>query len=176
MIRRVAPFLLSQAGWVAVATLAARGRGASAALCAAGVALVIVLLSGRRGRTAIFAAGAAALGPLADVPLVRAGLISLREPLLLGVLMPLWWWGLWAMFAAALPASFGWLRGRPALSALLGAAGGPPAYLAGAGLGAIALHPATWPSLLAIAAVWAVLMPLAVAASSHLVSPGGVAR
>ena len=170
MISRAAPFLLSQAGWIAVATLAAHDRGISAVMTAAAVALAIVLLSRQRARTALFAAAAAVMGPLADVPLARAGLIILHEPLLLGAVMPLWWWGLWAMFGAALPASFGWLRGRTALAAILGALGGPPAYAAGAGLGAIALPSGAWPSLVAIGAVWAVLMPLAVLAASHVVA------
>ncbi len=155
---------------------AAGGRGVAAALSAAAVTIVIILLSEQRGRTALFAAGAAMIGPLADIPLVMAGLIALREPLLLGALMPLWWWGLWAMFGAAFPASFGWLRERPALAAILGAAGGPLAYLAGGRLGAIGLPPPLWQNLLAIAAIWAVLMPLAALVSSRVVPPGGVTR
>jgi hypothetical protein len=63
------------------------------------------------------------------------------------------------LFATTLNVSLRWLRGRPLLGALLGAVGGPLAYLAGAKLGGIELlEPAL--ALSALAAGWALLLPL----------------
>ena len=66
---------------------------------------------------------------------------------------------LWMLFASTLNASMGWLAGRFAVAAALGAVFGPLSYLAGARLGAIELHANTAVSLTAIAVVWAGALP-----------------
>ena len=73
-------------------------------------------------------------------------------------LAPLWITALWCHFATALPA-LAPLRSRPFAAALLGAVGGPLAYAGGVRLGAAGFHPEPWVSLLALAAVWAVIFP-----------------
>jgi len=63
-------------------------------------------------------------------------------------------------FEATLPHnSLGWLKGRPFLSALFGATGGPLAYWAGVRLGAASFNWPLVPSLLLLAAIWALLWP-----------------
>jgi hypothetical protein len=54
-----------------------------------------------------------------------------------------------------------WLVGRPLAAALLGAVGGPLAFLAGRRLGVVTLHPALWPSLVSLAVGWGLAMPAA---------------
>lgn len=81
----------------------------------------------------------AAFGWLADSALVLAGLIAFPEPARLGAPTTIWMVALWAGFAATLRHALGWLRGRWLAGAVLGALGGPLAYLAGESLGAIVL-------------------------------------
>ncbi len=76
-----------------------------------------------------------------------------------GWIAPLWIIVLWCHLATALPALAA-LKSRPWIAGLLGAIGAPLAYAGGARLGAAALHPEPWLSLLTIAAVWAVALPL----------------
>lgn len=66
---------------------------------------------------------------------------------------------LWLNFAMTLGASLSWLRGRYSAAALLGAAGGPVSYYAGARLGAITVAPG---GLWAIALEWLLATPLLV--------------
>ena len=82
---------------------------------------------------------AIAIGWTADSMLTLAGLISFAENAQLGGPSPLWTVALWACFAATLRHSLGWLRARWLLAAVLGAVGGPLAYLGGESLGAISL-------------------------------------
>ena len=53
----------------------------------------------------------------------------------------------------------GWLKGRPALAALLGAIGGPASYIAGQKLGGIQFVE-YGPAIAALAVGWAVFMPM----------------
>jgi len=84
---------------------------------------------------------------------------------------PVWMLCLWMLFATLLPGALAWLRGRPVLAALLGALGGPLAYLAGERLGAIALGEGVAPlvGLAVLAVAWAVVIPLLVRLSERLV-------
>jgi hypothetical protein len=74
-------------------------------------------------------------------------------------LPPLWLLSLWPVFASAFMTghSLAWLRGRPALAALLGAVVGPLSYAGGARLGALSLESPR--SALVVSACWAVSMP-----------------
>lgn len=168
MIRRALPFVLGQAGWIAVAFFAAGGRPSVATLAGLPVILANLLLAPLRWRAALLVAVASFFGPLADAVLVRWGLIELPEPLGLGWLMPAWWWVFWGMFASTLTTSFAWLQGRHGLSPFVGAIGGPLSYAAGAQTGAIGLGRNPALSLAAIGLEWGVLMPLLMWFSSRL--------
>jgi hypothetical protein len=63
-------------------------------------------------------------------------------------------------FAATAHYSMRWLKRRPWTAALLGAIGGPLAFDAGRRLGVVQFHPALWPSVVTLAVVWAIAMPL----------------
>ena len=77
---------------------------------------------------------------------------------------------LWSLFAITLNVSLRALRGRPAVGALLGLAGGPLAYLGGEKLGAVAFaQPAN--ALLALA----LMMPLLALYANALGVLGGMA-
>jgi Protein of unknown function (DUF2878) len=71
---------------------------------------------------------------------------------------PAWLMALWVAFALTLIPLFGYLHGRPALAALLGAVGGPLAYLGAARAHALQLTTPVWRGVLALSAGWALAM------------------
>lgn len=109
---------------------------------------------------------------------VRLGLLALGVGLLLesvwtgsGLLtyptasatdgVPAWILALWVGFALTVVPLLGMLHARPLLAAIFGASGGPLAYWgAGQGWGAVQFAEPPMLSLLAIAAGWAIAMPL----------------
>jgi Protein of unknown function (DUF2878) len=72
---------------------------------------------------------------------------------------PAWLIALWVAFALTLVPLFGYLHERPALAVLLGAVGGPLAYLGGARAHALQLVTPAWRGLLALSLGWAIVMP-----------------
>lgn len=72
---------------------------------------------------------------------------------------PAWLLAIWAAFALTLVPLFGYLHGRPALATLLGAVGGPLAYLGAARAHALQLTTPAWRGVLALSAGWALAMP-----------------
>ncbi len=74
---------------------------------------------------------------------------------------PAWLIALWLAFALTIVPLFGYLHARPVLAAAFGALGGPLAYLGAArGWHAVIFPTPMWPALLALAAGWAVALPL----------------
>ena len=69
---------------------------------------------------------------------------------------------MWINFALTLNGSMRWLHGRYLLAAVLGAIGGPLAYVAGVKLGAAALLASSTLVYGALAVVWAGAVPLLV--------------
>jgi hypothetical protein len=163
MTRPIPNFLAFQLGWFAVILGAAAGQPwVGPAYIAVWLALHL------RGVGAawlveakmIFASGI--FGYTADSLLVVGGWLSFPGYAQLGGPSPLWMVCLWMGFAATLGHALGWLRGRYLLAAVLGAIFGPLAYLAGARLGAVSLHPYTALALGMVASTWLVAMPLLV--------------
>ena len=150
--------VLQQATWWWAVVLAARGDTTLAA--AGGAAALLAHLAVRRnerGRIARAAAGAVLYGVASDSVLAASGLVTFTGA---GSVAPLWMASLWAVFAAALTASLARIARWPALRVALAAAvAGPLAYRAGAAVGAIGL-PGNGVALAAIAAQWAIGVPL----------------
>lgn len=88
---------------------------------------------------------------------VTAGLIVYSDPWPLPN-APAWLIALWVAFSLTLIPLFGYLHGRPALAALLGAVGGPLAYLGAARANALQFVAPTWRGLLALSLGWAIAM------------------
>lgn len=104
-------------------------------------------------------------GDLALLPLAAAGfgldLLLWQWGVLAFTAWPLWLLGLWVGFVWTLPHGLGWLvHWHPARVALLGAVGGPFAYLVGARLGGVWLPLGLWTSGALLALIWALLLPL----------------
>lgn len=81
---------------------------------------------------------------------------------------------LWINFGTTLRPSLSWMWRRPAISACLGAIGGPVSYWVGARIGAIAFGDPRWMTLLWIAAQYALALPAWMfVASRRITAPAG---
>ena len=124
------------------------------------------VLGGAHGRPWLGAATGLALAALAgtaiDSAQQAAGTVAFPSGHYAAWLCPVWLTVLWAQFATLPCHSLAWLAGRPIASALLGAAGGPLAFLAGERLGGVTfpLGRAVGSGVLAL--VWAAVFPLLV--------------
>jgi len=161
-----------QAGWFACVLGAANGRYLlGPAVVAAGVALHLALSEDRRGQALLLAA-AAVLGLLVETALSAIGATAPARDAVPAPLPPLWLIALWPNFGAALPVSLRFLRGKTALSAVLGAVAGPGAYYAGARLGALSFPGGDGFGLALLAVVWAASVPLLVRLSERVERAG----
>jgi hypothetical protein len=152
-------FAAFQFGWFACVLGAANGLPWLGPMVVA-AAVALHLLTARRPRSELcLVLAAMGLGLVADSALLATGWLSYPVGLWLPGLAPYWIIAMWALFATTLNVSMGWMRGRPVLTVLMGAIGGPLSYLAGEKLGAIEL---TRPvhALAALALAWAIAMPL----------------
>jgi Protein of unknown function (DUF2878) len=121
----------------------------------------------RPGREFTLLAAVGALGALWDSLLVAAGWLEYPSGTLLSNTAPHWIVAMWVLFASTLNVSLRWLRGRWMLAMLLGAVAGPLAYYAGARLGGVVITEPL-PAFTALAAGWAVFVPLLIRLSARL--------
>jgi hypothetical protein len=149
-----------QTGWFACVLSAAAGRPVLGPLVVGAVVTANIVWSVERRALVVLAVLAAVIGYAVDSGLVLGGLMSFPPDARLGGPSTLWMVALWVNLAITLRSSLGWLRGRYALAAVLGAVGGPLAYGAGAGLGAITIAEPMWLALAAVAVAWLAAMPL----------------
>jgi hypothetical protein len=157
--RNLLNFVVFQLAWFACVLGGARGYELAGTLVVAAAVALHVALATRAALAATLVVAVATVGLLWDSLLVTLGLMVYPSGSLAPGLAPLWIVAMWALFATTLNLSLGWLQGRPVLAALLGAVGGPLAYLAGQRLGAIELpEPAL--ALLVQGLGWSLLMPL----------------
>jgi len=151
--------VLFQLGWFACVLGAAHGYPLQGALVALVIVAAHVALAARPGREFALVAAAAATGAVADSLLAASGWLRYDAGVLVEGTAPYWIVAMWALFAITLNVSMRALRSRLWLGALLGLVGGPAAYYAGANLGALMLVQLL-PALAALAAIWALAMPL----------------
>ena len=152
-------FVAFQFGWFACVLGAAHGLPWLGPVV---VALVVALhlTTARRPMSELYLVLAAmGIGLLVDSLLLATEWLQYPVGLWLPGLAPYWIISMWALFATTLNVSMGWMRGRPVVTVLMGAIGGPLSYLAGEKLGAIEL---TQPihALAALSLAWALAMPL----------------
>lgn len=113
------------------------------------------------------AATALVLGLALETLWTGSGLLRYAAPWP-GATAPAWLLALWVAFALTIVPLFRYLHARPWLAAVLGAIGGPLAYLGAArGWHALALATPVWRPLLAIALGWAVATPLLTSLARH---------
>ena len=172
----LANFLGYQAVWFVAVLGAARGIAWPALAALAGFAAWQLALSRVRGADLRLMVLALGLGVLLDGALSLTGVLryATPAPALPSGGAPLWILALWGAFALTLNHSLGWLRQRPLLALLLGAAGGPLAYAAAARLaGAVALRAPRGIAVAGLAAGWAVALFLLAWAASRWTTPSG---
>lgn len=150
-MRSFANFAGFQLAWLASVLGAAHGAAwIGVVACTAFVAIQWIASSQRR-LDARLVAWALLLGILLDGVLGQLGWIVYRGGE--GAPVPAWIVALWSAFAMTLTHSLAWLR--PGAAILLGAVGGPVAYLGAARLGAVELIDPTRATI-ALAIGWAV--------------------
>ncbi len=155
-------FVAFQLSWLACVLGAALGHPyLGPAVVTAWLAAHLGALAGHRRTDLSVVVISAVVGYSADSALVLTGWLAFPEPARLGAPSTLWMVALWMGFALTLRHSLGWLRGRFALGAALGALCGPLAYWGGSRLGAIGLSDG---SLVMIALEWMVMLPLLILA------------
>ena len=106
-----------------------------------------------------FLLASAGMGFVADGLLTLCKVLSFREPLSWGWMIPLWMVMMWPNFAATLNSSMKWLLGRYKLGAVLGAVAGPFSYYGGEQWGAIEFGRPFWVAMIVIGIEWALAMP-----------------
>lgn len=164
----VANIVAFQAGWLACVLGAAGGRPWLGPLVALPVLAFHLRSAARPGVELALLAAAGLTGLALDSLLVLAGRLAFEEGVLVPGLAPYWMVALWLLFATTFNVSLRWLRTRPALAALLGAVGGPLAYLAGARLGAAEVLEPALATHLAVALAYALATPLLLALARRL--------
>ena len=149
-------------GWLASVLGGAAGVPWAGVMVVTGVVALHLFLARQPGEEIKIVGVALLLGVVWDSALVAAGWITYPSGMVVPGAAPFWIVAMWANFVTLLNVSLRWLRGRPALAALLGAAGGPLTYWGGAQLGGATLvAPAA--VLGALAVGWAVFTPALVA-------------
>lgn len=155
-------YVLYQLGWFACVLGAAWGHPWLGSALGVLPITVHVALSRRRTDALALACATAAIGGVVDAVQIALGTLRFDVGTVVAGLPPLWLVLVWAQFAMTFHFGLAWLKRHPLRAAVFGALGGPLSFLAGARLGVVTLHPALWPSVVSLAATWAVAMPVAV--------------
>lgn len=159
-----------QAVWLACALGAARGALGMALLALPVFAAITLTYGGSTRADLRYVSLVLPVGWALDSFLLASGVLSYATPWPLDSIAPAWIVAIWAAFALTLNHSLSFLTGRPGMSAVLGAVGGPLAYLAAARLGAVRFElPLPW-ALLALSAAWAAVLPLIVSLNRHVLA------
>lgn len=168
-------YALYQLGWFACVLGAAWGRPWLGSALGVLPIAAHVALSRRRGDAIVLALALAAIGTAVDGSQIALGTLRFDAGTVVPWLPPLWLVLVWAQFAMTFHFGLAWMKGHVLRAAVFGALGGPLAYLAGARLGVVALHPDTWPSVVSLAVTWAIAMPAAAALAERQSGRPGVA-
>ncbi|MGI8560461.1 MAG: DUF2878 domain-containing protein [Luteimonas sp.] len=158
-------FWLNAIGYQTVWFCAVIGAGSGRWWPAVAASLVFVAwqwaASRQRGIDARLVGVALACGLVIDGGLAASGLARYAATWPSAAFAPTWILAVWAAFAMTLNQSMRWLQSRLSAAAVLGAVGGPLAYLGAArGWNAVEFSAPQWPALLALGALWLLAMPL----------------
>jgi len=158
-VHKLTNFLIYQTGWLVCVLGAAQGWPWAGTVFAL-LALAWHLHQARDARAELSVVVTAALvGALWDSILAASGMVRFANGVLIEGTAAHWMIALWVLFATTLNVSLAWLKRHLTAAAILGALGGPLAYLAGARLGALSLPDSTL-TLPLLAIGWALITPL----------------
>jgi Protein of unknown function (DUF2878) len=158
-----ANFLGYQIAWVIVVSAAGRGFPGMALVPEAAFIAWQLLASDRRKADLQLMLAALICGVLIDGSLSFLGWLhyAAGAPAVPPGGAPLWILGLWMCFSLTMPRSLAWLKGRLALSILLGAIGAPLAYWSAArGWAAVQFSAPAAKGLTGLAVGWAAAVPV----------------
>ncbi len=162
-----ANIVIYQVCWLACILGGANGLPlAGVAAVALAVAWHLYLADAPRAEVALLAL-AGLVGAVWDSVLVAAGWLVYPSGTLIAGTAPYWIVALWIGFATTFNLSLRYFKQRLWLAALLGAVGGPLAFLAGERLGGVVFTDTTI-AMAALALGWAALMPLMMLAARRL--------
>lgn len=164
---------LYQTGWFAMVLGASRGwpwAGAGAGLL---LVFVHLVLTRDRGPEIFTVIVIGVIGTVVDSVQAFAGVFVFESGYWSYWIVPLWLTIMWLQFATLFHFALRWLSRRYLVSSALGALGGPAAFLTGERLGGVIFPVGTRYSLLILAAVWAVVMPVCVLVADYFSPPGG---
>lgn len=152
-------FIVGQLGWFACVLSAAHD------VPWIGVAVTLVLVAVHLARVTRpmqeikLLVSVVVIGAVWESVPVAAGLLDYPNGTVIPGAAPYWILALWALFAAQFNTTFGWLKPRMLLAAVLGAIAGPLSFRGGAALGAVRFaQPLA--ATLTLALGWAVLLPV----------------
>jgi hypothetical protein len=160
----VANFFLFQVGWFTCVYSGAYGVPVFSVVVALAVSGLALAYAADKRAQIVLTIIVIFIGTLFDSLLNATGWLTYASPLEGSNLAPIWIVSLWACFASTLNVSMRWIRNRRIFASILGAIGGPLAYLGGGELGAVVFNSNPEPLLL-IATGWAALLPLFAALS-----------
>ena len=167
MKRTLFNFAAFQIGWFACVISASNGLPLLGLLLVSLIVIVHVQISKWRSHELMLVGLAVLLGLLFDSLLVMSGWLQYSSGMLFPGIAPYWILAMWALFATTLNVSMGWLKGKLVLASVLGAIFGPLSYMAGQRLGAMEFVNFQ-SAIVALAIIWALVMPLLVKVASRL--------
>jgi hypothetical protein len=175
--------LLNAAGyqlvWLVSILGAARGYALLGPIVALAFVALVLAFGGQRQSDLRLIPLALLVALLVESAWIAIGWMHYETPWPLAWLTPAWMIGIWVSFALTLNHSLAFLKGRHALAAALGAAGGPLAYWTAArAFGAVHFDVSAATVLFGIGLAWMALFPLLVrgsetwrVASTRMVTP-----
>ena len=167
MNRTLINFIAFQAGWFSCVLSASNGMP-WLGLLIVGLIVVLHIRSADQPRHEIqLLALCVGLGLVFDSLLVSSGWVTYPSGMMFTGIAPYWILAMWALFSTTLNLSMGWLKSSLVLASIMGAVFGPLSYLAGQRLGAIVLVDLR-SSLVALAVIWALVMPILTYAARRL--------
>ncbi len=159
-------FIVFQVGWFACVLSAANGLPWVGTLVAGLIVVFHIATTAQRAHEVQLLALAVVLGLVFDSLLVSSGWVKYPSGMFIPGIAPYWILAMWALFATTLNLSMGWLKSSLVLASVMGAVFGPLSYLAGARLGAILLVDSL-SSMVLLAMIWALVMPILIFAASR---------
>lgn len=174
-VSKIVNAILYELGWICCVLGAALGYP----LLGGGLALLLVLvhlwLACERSAEVRLIGLALLLGLAVDSSQQAFELFRFKADAL-GLWLPFWVFVIWAQFATLFHYALSWLVGRPLVAMLFGLFGGPLAYGGGIRLGAAEFGPNPLHSLVVLALIWALVVPLLAWLSSRIGTANGLYR
>jgi hypothetical protein len=141
--------------------------GAGRGLAWPGIVAALLYAAGQLATTRLYKTNlllmaiAIVMGLMVDSGLIRAGLARFAAPWPITGMAPAWILALWVAFSLTFTQSLAYLQTRLWLAALLGALGGPLAYIgAQRGWHAIAFANPSWRALVYLSVSWGLATPV----------------